>query len=149
MLQQIDKRRNELKQEQINNIQSKKKDAQAQFEVVNAQYEHTKIELYKCNCELQRLHDEYDLNREMYASLIDQKEAEKAELLLKYEKLREESVRARINFKDILNALKKEKRKLKKSQSGLDAEENASDGEDPSENKSVDSDEVYFVCYIG
>jgi len=55
MLQQIDKRRNELKQEQINNIQSKKKDAQAQFEVVNAQYEHTKIELYKCNCELQRL----------------------------------------------------------------------------------------------
>lgn len=123
MLQQIDKRRNEIKQEQINNIQSKKKEAKAQFDIVNTKYEHIKIELYKCNCELQRLHDEYDLNKEMYGALIDQKENEKIELGIKYEKLREESVKARIGFKELLNTFKREKRKLKKSKSSLDVDD--------------------------
>ena len=82
MLAQIDKTRQAMKQEQMNSLASKKKQAEEEFNRVNNQYEHVKIELYKCNCELQRLHDEYDLNQEMYGPLIDQKESDKTELIV-------------------------------------------------------------------
>ncbi len=107
MLQQIEKTRSALKQEQINSLQTRKKDARAEFEKVNSQYEHSKIELYKCNCELQRLHDEFNLNVQMYGELIEKKEDERVQLLRKSEELREKSVKARIEFKELMINLKK------------------------------------------
>ena len=119
MLQQIDKTRNARKLEQINSLGIRKKLAKAEFERVTAQYEHVKIEVYKSNCELQRLHDEFNLNVEMYGALIEQKEIEKTQLQAKFEELRAKSVHARIEFKELMSSLKKEKQTLKKSKSGL------------------------------
>lgn len=135
MLQQIDKTRNAQKQEQINSLESRKREAKSEFDLVNSQYETAKIELYKCNCELQRLHDEYLLNEQMYAPLIDEKESQRVELQRKYEELREKSVKARIGFKDLLGVIKKEKIKLKKSKNPLEVDPNNDDEDE-------DDDEV-------
>ena len=137
MLQQIDKTRHAQKQEQINSLSNNKKTAKAEFDLVNSQYETVKIELYKCNCELQRLHDEYLLNEQMYAPLIDEKEAQRIELQKKYEELREKSVKARISFKDLLCTIKKEKKKLKKSKNPLEVDPNNDDDDDDDDNEEV------------
>ncbi len=138
MLQQIDKTRSALKQEQISSLQARKRGAKAEFEKVNSVYEQAKVELVKCNCELQRLHDEFNLNVVMYGELIEKKEADKVQLQLRNEELREKSVRARIEFKEVMSSLNKEKRLLKKSKTGLEL--NEEEGEDSQESDS-DGDE--------
>jgi ankyrin repeat protein len=140
MLQQIEKTRLEIKKEQINSLESRKKLAHKEYTNINTQYELVKNELYKCNLELQRLHDEYLLNPQMYAPLIEQKEGDKTQLQLKYDDLREKSFKARINYKDLLNEIKKEKRKIKKSKTGVDNED---DNEDEDGNENKDDDEDY------
>lgn len=127
MLQQIEKTKMEFKQEQMQSLESRKKAAQNDYEKINSQYETVKNELYKCNCELQRLNDEWDLNKELYGQLIDKKEAEKIEITARYDELREKTFKARIFFKDALHDFNKEKRQLKKKED--EKEENNSDSE--------------------
>ena len=144
MLLQIDKTRRELKQEQISGLETRKKEAELTFGKVSAQYDHVKLALYKCNCELQRLHDEYLLDESMYGPLIAKKEAEKIQLTNDYERLRLESVQARVSYKELLAEFRREKKKLQKSVAGLDVhlndngEESAGESdqeEDPEENQ--------------
>jgi len=74
----------------------------------------------------------------MYGELIEKKEADKVQLQLRNEELREKSVRARIEFKEVMSSLNKEKRLLKKSKTGLEL--NEEEGEDSQESDS-DGDE--------
>ena len=142
MLQQIEKTRLEIKKEQINSLESRKKVAHKEYSNINTQYELVKNELYKCNVELQRLHDEYLLNPQMYAPLIEQKENDKTQLQLKYDDLREKSFKARINYKDLLSEIKKEKNKIKKSKTGVGNEdENEDEDDNDNENKDEDKEE--------
>lgn len=108
MLMQIEKAKREIKQEQIMGLDERKNSAKHEYLKVSSQYEIVKNELLKCNLELQRLNDEYLLNEEMYRPLIQKKEIEKTELTAKHEDLREKSVKARINFKDLLTEFKRE-----------------------------------------
>jgi hypothetical protein len=134
MLEQIEKTRRELKQEQIASLESHKEQAEKEYLRINSQYELAKLELFKCNQELQRLHDEYLLNEQMYAPLIEKKEAEKVDIQLRYEALREKSFKARINYKDLVTEFKKEKRAITKDDS-------AENGENESENDSSDNEQ--------
>jgi hypothetical protein len=149
MLQQIDKKNRELKQEQIHSLETRKKAAHLDYSHMNTEYEHVKNELYKCNCELQRLNDEYLLNEAMYGPLIDKKESEKLSIQLKYETLKEKLVKSRISYKELLNEFRKEKRKLKKSQSGLVEETHEDEDEDDAnqqdKKKDSDSDDEEYV----
>ena len=155
MLQQIEKTRRELKQEQMQSLESRKKLAHAEFNKVKTQFDAVKTALFKCNEELQRLHDEYLLNAAMYAPLIDKKEGEKSELTTQFESLREQMFKARIAYKDLMSELNKEKRKLKKSKNGLDGGENEEEEDeegdkkeekgDGSENEGEEFDEENFI----
>jgi hypothetical protein len=107
---------------------------------VNSQYEVVKNELYKCNCELQRLNDEYLLNEQMYGPLIDKKEAEKGELSTRYDELREKAFKARIHYKDLLAEVRKEKKQIKNSKTGADGD-NKEDDDDEKKKKEDDSDD--------
>jgi hypothetical protein len=136
MLEQIEKTRRELKQEQIASLESRKEEAEKEYLRITSQYELTKLELLKCNQELQRLHDEYLLNEHMYAPLIEKKESEKVDIQLRYEALREKSFKARINFKDLLAEFKKEKRTLTKDDS-----QNGANQANESDNESSDNEQ--------
>jgi hypothetical protein len=118
MLQQIEKTRREIKREQINSLETRKKQSLQEYKDINQQYEYVKNELYSCNVELQRLHDEYLLNAPMYGPLIEKKEGEKSELQIRYDELREKAFKSRIAYKDLLAEIKKEKKKIRKSKTG-------------------------------
>ena len=120
MLAQIERSRLELKQEQMQGLEARKRAAEVEYKRTSTQYELVKTELLRCTQELQRLNDEYLLNEAMYGALIDKKEAEKSELTAKHDKLRLACVKARISYKDMLSELRKERRQIKKSKSGLD-----------------------------
>lgn len=147
MLQQIDKKNRELKQEQIQGLDSRKKAAHLENQHLNTEYELVKNELFKCNAELQRLNDEYLLNEQMYGPLIDKKESERVNLQLRYETLKEKCVKSRINYKELLGEFKKEKRKLKKAQTALVEETNEDDDDDENGQKkhSDDSDDEEYI----
>jgi hypothetical protein len=138
MLQQIESKRLESNQEQMKGLELRKLEAQRDYKKVNTQFEACKTSLYKCKCELQRLHDEYLINKEMYGDLIDVKEKEKDDLIIKYEQLREECVKSRIFYKDILQELNKEKKQLKKQNDENNEKEDASD--DDNEDEESDSE---------
>jgi hypothetical protein len=140
MLQQIEKTRLQFKQEQMVSLEAKKKTAHDEHNRVNSQYEVVKNELYKCNCELQRLNDEYLLNEQMYGPLIDKKEAEKAELTTRYDELREKAFKARINYKDLLAEVRKEKKQIKNSKTGADVDAH-NEEEDEEKKNDDDSDD--------
>ncbi|CAF0858054.1 unnamed protein product [Brachionus calyciflorus] len=140
MLQQIDKSRREIKQEQINGLEERKKMAKLEYEQLKSKYEHVKNELYSCNCELQRLNDEYLLNPDMYGPLIDKKEAEKVVLISQSEDLREKSVKSRIFYKDLLSEIRKEKNKIKN-----ETEESDDEGNDDSDNDNLDDNKIMKI----
>jgi hypothetical protein len=152
MLQQIDKKNRELKQEQIQGLDTRKKAARLEYQHLNKEYELVKNELYKCNCELQRLNDEYLLNEQMYGPLIDKKESEKVSLQLKYETLKEKVVKSRISYKDLLKEVNKEKRKLKKAKTtttnenddDADDDDDGGSGTKTKDEKDSDDDEEYI-----
>lgn len=129
MLQQIEKSRKEIKQEQINGLEEQKKVAKKDYEQLRTQFEYVKNELLKCTTELQRLHDEYLLNPEMYAPLIDKKESERIELSAKSEQLKEQSVKSRIFYKDLLSEIRKEKKKIKNDTEESDSDPGSDDDE--------------------
>lgn len=140
MLQQIERSRKEIKQEQINGLEERKNIAKKEYEKLRNQFEYVKNELLKCTTELQRLHDEYLLNPEMYASLIDKKESEKVELNAKSENLKEQTVKSRIFYKDLLSEIRKEKRKIKNDTEESDTEA-GSDNDEPE----LDDDKIMKI----
>ncbi len=117
MLAQIERHKMDFKREQLASLDSRKTLAHEEYTRVKKQYETCKNELYKCNAELQRLHDEYLMNEKLYGELIEKKENEKVDLKIKYDDLREKMTKARINYKDMLEEVKKEKKTIKKSKS--------------------------------
>jgi ankyrin repeat protein len=129
MLAQIDKHKLEFKREQMASLDAKKKAAHDELKKLTKMYDTVKNELFKCTSELQRLHDEYLLNEKMYGELIEKKELEKADVVLRYEDLREKTTKARISYKDLLEEVKKDKRSIKKSK-GLTADPNNDDHDD-------------------
>ena len=72
----------------------------------------------------------------MYGELIDKKEAEKLDIVARYEDLRERSFKARIFFKDALQDFNKEKKEIKKKE-----EENAANDENAADNSGSDEEE--------
>lgn len=139
MLEQIDRSKRELKQQEIDSIKERKRNAERDYQKVNGQFETVKNELYKCNCELQRLNDEYLLKPDMYGPLIEKKENEKVELTLKYESLRERSVKTRIAFKELLYEFRQEKRQLNEQQQQKQPPlSDESDEEDSSDEATLD-----------
>ncbi|RMZ98042.1 hypothetical protein BpHYR1_024880 [Brachionus plicatilis] len=145
MLQQIEKSRKEIKQEQINGLEEQKKIAKKNYEQSRAQFEYIKNELLKCTTELQRLHDEYLLNPDMYAPLIDKKESERVDLCAKSDHLKEQSVKSRIFYKDLLSEIRKEKKKIKNDTEDSDSEP----GSDDDEPELDDDKEKFRIALLG
>ena len=150
MLQQMSKSRSEQIKEQLSSLEVRKTDAKNAYQLVCAQLEQCKIELYKNKCELQRLNDEYLLSVELYGPLIETKECERASLTLKYENLRQRVVQARISYKDLLAELRREKKEVvkeNKESSGCKEAGLKMDVYDDEDEEEIDNKNV-FIFYL-
>lgn len=143
MINQMRKANEQNAKEQMKSLDTLCKNAQNEYENAKKDFELIKTQLYKCNAELQRLHDEYLLNEKLYGELIETKENEKTDLKLKFEIMRETMVKKRMAYKEILNDSKKEKKQLKKDlMNNNNVNTNKNDDNNDSDNDNSDEDEV-------